>query len=274
MTPVELDIICEITAILLALTIILRTVPLLKTGKNPMTAALFLFAVVSVMLSFAYWLAYTWIRPEARMPFAANEIGEIAWFLLLASALESVFPSSAIKAKKETILTLLFAAASVALWIAWSGEWVQDIICGLAFGRFLVICVRSLKQTEAMNKTEWRALGLSCAVIIFGQTGTILVPEGVKKPLDIFCYVLMFAVLFWLLAKSIRMIKQKDGAGEEGNEEVRGDTKSPLAMSFVACAFSFSTMYMSSGWFYLAALVLCLVTLPLMFIALRREVTA
>ena len=262
MTPVAFDIAFEVAAILLTLAIILRTFPMIKNGNNPMAAALFLFSMVSVMLSFAYWLAYTIMRPDIRMPFAANEIGEIAWFLLLASALETVFRERKAPARKETIFTLIFAAASVALWIGWSGEWIQDIICGLAFGYFLCTCVRSLKQTDAFKQTDWRILGLFCGAIILGQAGTFFVPEGFKKPLDYFCYGLMFASLIWLFAKSILTAKNNK------------DTKAVLAMSFTVSAYSFSTMYMSSGWFYLAGLLICLATQPLMLHALKREVGA
>lgn len=262
MTPVALDIAFEIAAILLTFVIILRTAALLKSGKNPMTAALFLFALLSLMLSFVYWLTHTWMRPEMRMPFAANEVGEIAWFLLLASALETVFRKGVISAKKEIAFTLLFAAASVALWIGWSGEWIQDLVFGLAFGYFLCTCVRALKQTDALNKTEWRILGLACGAIILAQTGTFFVSESFKQPLDYFCYALMFASLLWLFAKSL--LAQKNNK----------DTKAVLALSFAVSAYSFSTLYMSAGWFYLAALAFCLVTLPLMLRALRREVTA
>ena len=267
MTPAAVAISFEIVAILITLGVIMRTVPLQKSGKNPMAVALFLFSLVSLMFSFAYWLTYTLIRQEMRMPFAANEIGEIAWFLLLASSLETVFRNRDFYPKKETIFTLVFVVASVALWIGWSGEWLQDIIYGFAFGYFLLTCVKSLKQTDALSKTQWRILGISCAVIIFSQAGTFFVPEGAKKPLDLFCYALMFTVLIWLFVKSVLMIKDNNGAKA-------GDTKSALAMAFSVSAFAFSTLYMSSGWFYLAALTFCLAALPLKFIALRREVSA
>ncbi len=261
MMPDTLEIGLDILAVLLTGFIILRTFPLMR-GEKPMTAALFLFAMTSLLLAYAYWLAYTLMRPEARMPFAANEIGEIAVFLLLSATLETVFRESRIDAKREMFFAALFASASVALWIGWTGEWIQDIIGGLAFGYFLCICVRSLKQTDALNKSEWLALGVSCAVLILGQAGTFLVPAAYKNPLDLFCYAVMFAVLIWLIVKSILCARKKAGRGAE------------LALSCSAYAFSLSTMYMSADWFYQAAMLLSLITLPLMLLAVRREVTA
>ena len=262
MIPNGVDIAFEVAAISLTLSVILSCLTLIRSSKEPMITALFMFAMVSFMLSVAYWLAYNLIRPDGRMPFAANEIGEIAFFLLLAAVLDAVFRDSHVSAKKETALALIFVASSVVLWIGWSGEWIQDIIAGLAFGYFLCVCVRAIKLTSALNKREWILLGISCGIIIIAQAGTFFVPEGVKQPLDYFCYALMFTILLWLLIKSILMINK------------RVDERATLAMTFGVCAFSFSTLYMSSGWFYFAALFFCLVTLPLMYVSLRREVMA
>ena len=259
MVPNSVEVAVEILAILLTIVIVIWTLPLIRRGSKPITTALFAFAVISFMLSLAYWLVYSLIRPEGRMPFAANEIGEIAWFLLLAAVLESIFHDNHVAAKKEIAFAILFTAASVALWIGWSGEWVQDIIVGFAFGYLLCVCVRALKQSGALRKNEWILLGLSCGLIILGQAGTFFVSEAVKQPLDYFCYALMFSLLLCFFAKRIAMAKFTD-------------TKATLAMSFSIYVFSASTLYMSSGWFYMAALVLSLATLPLMLIALRREV--
>ena len=273
MVPNSVNIAVEIAAILLTIVIVARALPLIREGSRPMTTALFIFSVVSFMLSLAYWLTYSLIRPEGRMPFAANEIGEIAWFLLLASTLESIFRDSYIPSKKEIAFAILFTAASVALWIGWSGEWAQDIIVGFAFGYFLCTCVRALKQSGAFERNGWILLGVSCGSIILAQTGTFHVPEAIKRPLDHVCYVLMFAVLIGLFVKAVRLAKENVGTEKVAHEGASRDTKSTLAMSFSVCAFGFSTLYMSSGWFYIAALVLCLATLPLMLIALRREVS-
>ena len=261
MVPNSVEIAVEITAILLTSVIVIRTLPLIRKGSKPMTTALFVFAVISLMLSLAYWLTYSLIRPDGRMPFAANEIGEIAWFLLLAAVLESIFHDSRVPAKKVIAFAIIFSAASVALWIGWSGEWIQDIIVGLAFGYFLCICARSLKQSDAFGRNEWVLVGIFCGLIVFGQAGTFFVSEAIKQPLDYFCYVLMFALLLCFFAKGIAMAK-----GE-------WDAKATLAMSFAVGGFSYSTLYMSSGWFYIAAFIFCLASLPLMLIALRREVS-
>lgn len=262
MIPNAVNIIADIAAILLTVVLVIRAFPLIKSGSNPMTVALFLFAMVSFMLSLAYWLAYSLMRPEARMPIAANEVGEIAMFLLLASSLDTVFRENRIPAIKERVLASAFVAASVALWIGWSGEWIQDIVYGIAFGYYLCVCVRALKQTTALDRTAWCILWGFCGTIILGQAGTFFVSEGLKRSLDLFCYGLMFVALTWLITKSFLAVKPTK------------DTKAALALSFTAHAFSLSTLYMSSGWFYMAAFAFSLATLPLMLHTLKREVTA
>ena len=262
MTPDTLELVLDVLAVLLTAGFILRTAPLIRSSAKPMTAALFLFAMASLLLSFAYWIAYTLLRPDTRMPFAANEVGESAVFLLFSAMLKTVLHENGVSAKWEILSTALFASASVALWIGWSGEWVQDSVGGLVFGYFLCVCVHSLKQAGALSRAEWAALGISCAALILGQTGTFFVSAPYLRPLDLTCYAVMFAVLLWLLVKSARWVMRRENA------------KGALALSCSAYAFSLSTMYMSAGWFYPAAMLFNLATLPLILFALKQEVTA
>ena len=72
----------------------------------------------------------------------------------------------------------------------------------------------------------------------------------------------MFTVLGFLLSKA-------------GYRAARGaDPKGILALSASAYAFGLSTMYMSAGWFYPAAMIVSLASLPLLRLAVKREVTA
>ena len=256
---VTLDIVADIVGILTTLLVIIGTLPLIEKGKEPMTAALFVFALVSLGLSLAYWITYTTLRPDTRMPLAANEIGECAWFLLITTMLSSIFKDNKNPARKETIFAIVYFAFSVGLWIAWTGEWFQDIIFGLPYGYFLCMCVRLLKQTDALSETEWRVLGITAFAIILAQIANVYVPLLSKQPLDYFCYILMFSVLIWMYAKSISAIRQNE------------DSKKCIALTYSLGAFGFSTLYMSSDWFYLFALLICYSVVPLMLIALRRE---
>ena len=254
--------ILDAAAVILTVLVIARLLPRIGIGKRTMPATLFLFAMVSVLFSYIYWLTYTLMRPNTRLPFAANEIGEIAVFLLLSATLEAVFREYKKPAKKEILFTALFAAGSVALWIAWTGEWFQDIVGGFAFGYFLCICARCLKQTDVFRAVEWLGLGALLAALIIGQIISLFLSGAAKSAVDLGCYGVMFVVLVYILIKTIRHTARG------------GDIMGNLALSCTAYAISLSTMYMSEGWFYAAAMLGSLVSLPLMGIAIRREAEA
>ena len=59
--------------------------------RRSIAPVFFTFGLASYLISNVYWVAYDLLRPETRMPFAANEFGEIGLFLLLASTLNTVF---------------------------------------------------------------------------------------------------------------------------------------------------------------------------------------
>ena len=262
MTLLTAELSTDIIGMLLSLVLIVITFPLIDKGKESMPMALFNFALVSFMFSLAYWVVYNAVRPDARMPLAANEIGESAWFLLLAAVLDAVLRDRKVPLKTfETVFTLVFVIASVALWIAWTGEWVQDILGGIPFGYFLYTCVKALRQTDALREIEWRVLGIYCVAIIAGHVANLFITIGDKRPLDYYCNVLMFSILIWLLIKSVFSILRNE------------DAKKSMAITFSTCAFGFSSLYMSSEWFYEFILLLTYITLPLMYIALKREVT-
>lgn len=222
----------------------------------------FTLAIACILLTDFYWLSYDILRPEARMPFAANEIGEWALFLLLGASLNSGKPLRLREAKWETLCAVLFSAANTALWIAWSGEWVQDILTGLAFAYFLCSLVYQIKAEEVFSPSQWRLLGLICVLLIVGQMGTFFAAEPIRKPLDLFCYAFLFLVALCLLVNTFRAIR-KETAPANG-----------VCKAFTAFAWVVITMYMSSGGFYDAAMVLSALCFPLMFLALKKEVDA
>ena len=150
----------------------------------------------------------------------------------------------------------------MALWIAWSGEWIQDILTGAAFGYFLCMLAAQLRQEEAFPVWEWRLLGVACPVFIAAQTAIFLVPGPMKQPLDLFCYCLLFAVMAILLIRALRSLGKAERAS------------SAVLATFAAYAWTTVTQYMSSGWFYIAALLMATLCFPMMLLALRKEVAA
>ena len=227
--------------------------------RRSMAPVFFTFALVSLLMSGLYWLTYELLRPDARMPFAANEFGESGAFLLMAAALNAVFRGRFSAARREMLCAALFMAGCVVLWIAWSGEWLQDLMSGLCYGYFFCVCARCLKLSGALSRREWRILAC-LAVLLLGLQGlTFLLPVPWSAAADYGAYAVMFAVLGYGMVKLIRALLRG------------GDPRSQFALVLSVWAWSVTTMYMSAGLFYLAASLCYVVCLPLIFTALLRE---
>lgn len=227
--------------------------------RRSMAPVFFTFALVSNLMSGLYWVAYDLLRPDTRMPFAANEFGEIGAFLLLASALNAVFRGHFAAARKEIVCAAAFAAACAALWIGWSGEWLEDVLIGLSFGYLLCCCVRSLKQSAALSRIEWGLLGAAAAVLLLAQGLTFLLPEPWRSAADYGAYAVMYAVLVLGGVKLILALRRDQNRA------------AVFAISVFCFAWAISSMYMSTGIFYLAGQLSQIAAAPLMFLALRRE---
>lgn len=230
--------------------------------RRSMAPVFFTFAIVSLLMSSLYWLAYELLRPEIRMPFAANEFGEIGGFLLLASALNAVFRGRFAAARLEIVCAAVFSVACTALWIGWSGEWIEDVLVGLSFGYYLCVCVRSLKQSDALSVPEWRLLGGVAGLLLLLQGLTFVLPAPWSSYADYGAYAVMFSVLLCSLVKLIRTLRKGQ------------DPAAQFALAAACLGWSVSTMYMSADLFYLAALMSYMLCVPLMLIALRREEAA
>lgn len=224
--------------IVVVMGMIVRSISLVRKSSRPMLAAYFTFGCISFVMSDMYWLAYSFINPGKRMPFAANEFGESASFLLFASVLIFAFQNIFDGAVREIVLTGIFTAANIALWIGWSGEWLQDIAGGIIFGFFLCASVCSLKQTEALSRREWAGLltGSYCLVILQGLI--FFLPEKMKKPVDVFCYVIMYVLILFFFYKMIRAIL-RDRNIDTG-----------FTLSFAAFGWTVVSLYMSAEPIY------------------------
>ena len=224
--------------------------------KITTAAAFFLFAMVSLLLTNAYWLAHSLLRPDARIPVAANTIGECALYLLTASAMNAAIPDRRFSFSPQVFCTVLFALASIALWIAWTGEWTQDVMGGIAFGYLLVCCVWRLRQVNALSGKEWIALGILTAayMALFA-----LDLNDEKPPISFTAHLLMFLTMIFFLYRAFRSVRRGEAAGRQ------------IVLSVSACAICFSGAYLSWGYWYSAAVILRMLSMPLMLVAFGRE---
>ncbi|MBR6570670.1 MAG: hypothetical protein IKK75_09475 [Clostridia bacterium] len=218
------------------------------------------FALACLLLSDLYWIAWALLEPEARLPFAVNEIGECAMFLLLAAALHTQLADTSRFAGALTLLPALFTACNVGLWIAWSGEWIQDIITGLALGWYLVVAVRLMVQDNALPGKAWISLGALSALLVLLQALTFFAPGATAAALDALCYGLMAISILWLLLRCFRVVRLHERAA--------------LSLTFGGYGWGLICLYMSSGVPYTLILLCITVMLPLMVVSMKRRVIA
>jgi len=241
---------------------LIGSIRIIGAGRKSLFAVMFAFATSCLVLSDLYWLTYEILRPDTRKPFAANEVGEWAMFLLFAAALTSEHPMRLQDARTEILFTCLFVIANVALWIGWSGEWVEDILTGLALGYFLCALALHIKAEGAFSDAVLRALGISSLVLVIAQALIFFVSRPADAWLDYGCYVLMFAVSVLLVVKAVSSLLSAQSPSR------------CICTTFAAFAWLIITMYMSSGAFYIAAVMLNTLSYLLMYIAIKRKVAS
>ena len=236
-----------------------RSARYIGTEGRPVSVVFFFFGIIGLMLSEFYWIAFDLIHPGMRMPFAANEFAEAAAFLLFSSAISALLVKRASALWKETLSAALFAAANTALWIAWSGEWIQDILIGLALGSFICAVARYLVEKECISGREGIFLGIGAAALILLQTLTFFTPERTVKLLEMGAYVLMFAGALFFACGCARALRRGAPA------------KKLLGLACGGYGWGLCCMYMSEGYCYAALLFYVTLQLPLMLHAFRKE---
>ena len=228
-------------------------------GKNTsVVAVFFIYGMICFLFSDFYWFVHSLLRPDSRIPFSVNEIGEMGLFLLFTSMLHTIFKDTFKKPRLETLLAVIFSISVAALWIGWTGEWVKDIISGIAFGTFVCATIRSVRACAALTKTESVVTGIAAYVLIIMQGAIFFVNENLGRILDICCYILMYTVMAWLFAKAVRTLvvaygKQDPGSGSK-----------VVSTSLLCMAWVINTMYMSSEPIYFVATFICTLTLPVL----------
>ncbi|MBQ6966561.1 MAG: hypothetical protein IJP84_01500 [Lachnospiraceae bacterium] len=168
-------------------------VKLIGESARNLTAVFLSFSFSLWLLTDLYWLIYDLMRPESRMPFAANEIEEVCLFLMIAATVNSANRRQMRLPMGYLIGTCLFAVSNAVLWILWSGEIVEDIIVGAVFVWLFYSIVCGLQWSKALESREWVVLGIVCAALIVCQGLTFILPENVRNIPDLCAYILMIA---------------------------------------------------------------------------------
>ncbi|MBP5186233.1 MAG: hypothetical protein J6040_04175 [Clostridiales bacterium] len=244
-----ISVILSVIQVVVLIAVILPTARAMLSGKTTLISVFFCFAMGCYLFSDLYWVAYDCLRPDTRMPFAVNEFSECAMILFLSAGLEKVLKDER-KVAWEIIFSFAFIGANIALWILWSGEWVQDILFGIPYVYFLWLLIRGIKSRDLLPKIE-RAGIVLLNFLILALEFVALYSEKMDKTMNIPIAILTFGGLAWLL---IRSIKTKD--------------------VFLAFAFFFSSimaMYSFADLFYNLATAANTVALPLMYFSMKKE---
>ena len=229
-----------------------------ESGRN-VTVVFYSVYAALWFLTDLYWLVYDLLRPEIRMPFAANEFGEAAVFLMLAAMVGSEVDHRAQLPLGYLVGTLVFAACNVILWIVWSGEVAQDVIVGAALGWLYYNCVRSLRWSRAFDSGDWICLGTLCAGLILCQGLTFPLSGNAKVVSELTAYGISLAGILFLGWKLFGVYR-KDLIRER------------LFLSVTLLMWITTSKYMSGGNWYYLFMNLETVLIPLCFVSVRKAV--
>ena len=256
MEPEVIRTLLIIFQIVILILVAARTLWSIRYGNRTIVLFFFIYGIVCFMISDFYWLVHGLLRPGARIPFSVNEVGEMGLNLLFTSMLNVIFRNRFKKPGIESILAIVFSASAVTLWIGWTGEWIKDIISGIAFGCLIFTTIRAVKAGGALSRSEMVTLAVASYVLLAMQGLIFIVNENAGKKLDILCYILMFSVMVWLVFKTVRsLVKSYKKSSDQDHYKV-------LSICFLSFVWTLNTMYMSSEPMYFIAMIMCSLTMP------------
>lgn len=257
----QISLISETIQIVISALLLALSVKLIGDSKKNIITVFLSFCYALWLFTDLYWLIYDLMRPATRMPFAANEIGEVAFFLMVAETINSSTRRHSRLPAGFFAGSLIFAMSNAVLWILWSGEIVQDIIVGAVFVWLFYSIVRALRSEQAFGKPEWIILSILCISLIVCQGLTFTVPAEVKGVPDMCAYILMIAGIAFFIYKLIRAFK--------------GDLQyAQMFLSFALVVWVTTSKYMSGGNWYHLFMNLETVFMPLWYITVRKVVKA
>lgn len=244
-----MGVILTIVQVVILVAVILPTGRSMLRRNTTLISVFFCFAMGCYLFSNLYWVAYDCLRPDTRMPFAVNEFAECAMILFLSAGLEKTLREKT-KIAWEIIFSFLFIGANIALWILWSGEWVQDIVFGIPYIYFLWLVIRGIRSRGILPKPDRIGIGL-LTILVLVLNFVALYSEKMDEVTVIPIAILTFAGLIWLM---IRSIVNKD-----------------VFITFAFFLFSVLAMYSFDEPLYNVALVANTVSIPLMYLSLKKE---
>ena len=200
----KLSVLLNIILTVVLILILIPSVKMIVKDRKRFLMLFFSMGCMCYLLSAFYWIAYEIIRPETRMPFAADEIADCSLILLFSASLGTLLRDKKKNAPGELIFTFVYISANIFLWIMWSGEWVQDIVFGLPYYYFLWMIIRGIRSSKALNKVELIACIVAPFAIIGFQIGNLYAAGNARNVFDLMAYTSIYFFMAWFGIKSIK----------------------------------------------------------------------
>lgn len=252
----KIEYITTIIHILVSFITLIASINTIINGSRNIKIIFYTFALVCILLSDTYWFTYDMLRPDIRMPFAANEIAEWAMFISLGklfSTSKDIFHKSAVK---EIICSVIFVIANVCLWMYWTGEYIQDILTGITIIYFLFNLMIFIKQNDPFSPRVWRIWSILCFLVILLNILIIFIKDDYAFIIEFLIYIILFAFNVYIFVKTLISLNS--------------DTEQlcSISNSFTLFFWSIISMYMTSGFYYMIAMISGTISIPLMFLAI------
>ncbi len=233
-----------------------------KNCHNSLPVSLFSFALISFVIQSLYWIVYNILRPDTWMPFSAEEIAGSAVLLLLGSCLVNAFPKEEKLNIAALVISFLFIGLNAALWILWSGEWVQDIVFGLPYVYILYVIIAGMWGKKLLNKSETVVLLAGLVLIYVLCFISTFATENIILINNVF-YGLLFLYTAFVLFVDYRAAFCKKKSGVVG----------AMYLSFMSFVWTGLAIYMCAGVFYGIANICNILAIPAMYFAVKRWAT-
>ena len=232
-----------------------------RNSENAAFRALFIFGLLNLLMCNLYWLAYDILRPDLWMPIAADEIAEAAANLLLAACLGIHMGKEKNKFHlPEFAFTFLYMMANASFWAIWSEEWIQSFLVAIPYIFLLYRTICGLNRSGAATKLQKVMLLVPALLVIVLQYIRLTTDEETALVLDHITYALMPVSLLILL---YIFIKAKNSGSAAGGKR--------LYVSVLIYLWTMLCSFLSDGIFYSIALAETDLSLPLVFMAVAKE---
>lgn len=232
-----------------------------KLIEKSVTAGLYLLGTIVYIVTDLYWIAHLIIKSGQTPQFSAAEIGVMGIMLFYGAAIRvRMQPGSHLEwTSYPVILAAAFTLVNTVCWGLWNGGWIRDALTGIAMGYCACVLAARMVELGIVSHRQWVIAGITCAILMAVEVGTVYVPSSLFLLLEIIRYAIWFSGIAYFCFLIYRFLL-RDKLIEEG-----------LCCSVAGYLWSAFTLYLSAGVMY--TIGTCIVTIMTVFVwlAVRRE---